>query len=106
VRLLLDHCIDWRLGRSLSGHDVSAARDMGWHTLRNGDLLAAAAASGFDCVLTVDQHLKHQQDLSRLPVAVVVLVATSNRLADLVRPVPAVREALVTLAPRTLVEVR
>lgn len=83
MRILLDHCIDWRLARSLTGHDVKSVRDMGWETLRNGDLLAAAA-SGFDCVLTVDRNIKYQQDPTTLPVAVIVLITKSNRLPDLV----------------------
>jgi hypothetical protein len=78
---------------------------MGWEALRNGALLAAAAAD-FDCVLTVDQNLRHQQDLSKLPVAVVVLVARSNRLADLIPLAPSIEKALAALTPKTLVEVR
>ena len=105
MRILIDHCIDWRLGRSFSGHHVKTARDMGWEALRNGALLAAAATE-FDCVLTVDQNIKHQQDLSKLPVAVVVLVAPSNRLGDLIALVPAVERALVAFTPKSLVEVR
>jgi hypothetical protein len=94
VRILIDHWIDWRLGRSFAGHDVKSARDMGWEALRNGALLAAAAPD-FDCVLTVDQNLKHQQDLSKLPVAVIVLVARSNRLTDLIPLVPSIEKVLV-----------
>ena len=105
MRILLDHCIDWRLARSLAGHSVSSVRDMGWEALRNGDLLVAAAAGAFHVVVTVDRKLKYQQDLNKLPLAVVVLLARSNRLADLVPLVPALESALSTLAPRTLVEV-
>jgi hypothetical protein len=105
VRILIDHCIDWRLGRSFVGHHVKTARDMGWDALRNGALLAAAA-SDFDCVLTVDQNIKYQQDLSKLPVAVIVLVARSNRLTDLIPLVPAVEKALAALTPKSVVEVR
>lgn len=105
MHILLDHCIDWRLARSLSGHAVKSAREMGWETLRNGDLLAAAAAAHFDVMLTVDRNLKHEQNLAALPLAVVVLVARSNRLADLVPLVPDVERALAVLVPKTLVEV-
>ena len=60
----------------------------------------------FDCVVTVDQKTKHQQDLTKLPVAVLVLVAPTNRLADLVPLVPALEAALASLSAKTLVEVR
>lgn len=103
--ILLDHCIDWRLARSLSGHAVKSTREMGWETFRNGQLLAAAAAAQSDVMLTVDRNLKHEQNLATLPLAVVVLVARSNRLSDRVPLVPAVEQALAVLVPKTLVEV-
>jgi hypothetical protein len=78
---------------------------MGWHKLRNGRLMAAAS-SQFDALLTVDQNLKHQQNLAALPVSVVVMVVPTNKLADLIPLVPYVEDALKTLKPCTLVEVR
>jgi hypothetical protein len=78
--------------------------EMGWHKLRNGKLLATAA-SQFDALLTVDQNFKYQQNLATLPVAVVVMVAHTNKLADLIPVVPYVEEALKILKPCTLVEV-
>jgi hypothetical protein len=32
VRVLLDECVDWRLGRELASHEVKTARQMGWLT--------------------------------------------------------------------------
>ena len=55
---------------------------MGWTTIRNGELLALAAAE-FDIFVTVDRNLSFQQHLGSYPLAVIVLGATSNRLADL-----------------------
>lgn len=39
MRVLLDECVDWRLLRDLTGHDVKTARQMGWSELKNGHLL-------------------------------------------------------------------
>src|SRR5271165_4493070 len=33
----------------------ATAQDRGWKALRNGELVAAAAQAGFDCLLTRDQ---------------------------------------------------
>jgi hypothetical protein len=77
---------------------------MGWESLRNGRLLAAAAQR-FDVLLTVDQNIKHQQNLLTLPVAVLVIVVPSNKLAELIPLAGAVENALKNLSPRTLVEV-
>jgi hypothetical protein len=84
VRVLLDECIDWRLARHIVGHDVRTARQMGWSSIKNGELIALASTS-FDVFVTVDRNLAFQQNIDNLPVAVIVLRAKSNRLADLVR---------------------
>jgi hypothetical protein len=45
VRVLLDECVGWRLGRELAVHEVRTARQMGRTTLKNGELLALASAA-------------------------------------------------------------
>jgi predicted nuclease of predicted toxin-antitoxin system len=62
VRVLLDECIDWRLGRELASHEVKSARQMGWTTLKNGELLALASTQ-FDVFVTADRNLSFQQDI-------------------------------------------
>ena len=44
MRVLLDECLPRRLKRELVGHDVKTAPEMGWAAMRNGELLALAAA--------------------------------------------------------------
>jgi hypothetical protein len=58
-------------------HDVTTFYELAWDTLQNGDLLAQAEAAGFDVLVTTDQNLKHQQNLSERKLAVVVLLSTS-----------------------------
>ena len=103
MRIVLDHCVPARLAAMLIGHEVSTAVGCGWAGLRNGDLLAAAATAGFDALLTVDRNLPHQQNLDRLPLAVIVLRAVSNDVNDLRLLVPLVLVAIATLPLRTLV---
>jgi hypothetical protein len=62
VRVLLDECVDWRLAREIVGHDVKTARQMGWATIKNGELLTLAA-NQFDVFVTVDRNLCFQQNL-------------------------------------------
>jgi predicted nuclease of predicted toxin-antitoxin system len=93
VRILLDECIDWRLSRELVGHEVKTARQMGWASRKNGELLALAATV-FDVFITVDRNLSFQQNLSAVPLAIVVLRGRSNRLADLKVLVPDILTAL------------
>jgi predicted nuclease of predicted toxin-antitoxin system len=104
VKILFDHCLPRRLSRAFPNHAVRNTADRSWERLRNGRLLSAAS-NEFDVFLTIDKKLKHQQNLATLPVAVIVIMAPSNRLADLLPFVSAVEEELVRLRPRTLVEV-
>ena len=63
MQILFDQCTPAPLRRALAGHSVSTAYEMGWSSLANGDLLSAAEAR-FDLLVTTDQNLRYQQDLS------------------------------------------
>ena len=106
MRVLLDECVPRRLGRGLVGHDVRTAPREGWSGKKNGELLTLMSAAGFEALLTVDQGIRHQQNLRAAGVAVVVMVGASNRLADLVPLVPDVLVALATTQPGDVVGVR
>lgn len=82
MKLLLDECIDRRLARDLAEHDVKTVPQMGWAGIKNGALLTLAEKE-FDVFITVDRNLSFQQNLPKFNIAVLVLHATSNRLADL-----------------------
>jgi len=103
VKLLLDECLDRRLTRDIIGHDVSTVQQMGWAGIQNGELLRRAAAAAFDAFITGDRNLSFQQNLAELPLAVVVLKAPSNRLADLKPLVPRLLAALGALQRNSVV---
>ena len=105
MRVLLDECVPKRLRAELSGHHVVTVVEEGWSGLKNGQLLARAAAE-FDCLLTVDKNLQFQQHTAALPMSVVVLSAANNRRETLVAAMPKVRDALDTLQQEQLVVVR
>ena len=104
MRVLLDESVPRPLARLLVGHDARTVTQMKWTSLGNGALLKQAAAE-FDVLLTADQNIEFQQNLSTLPIAVLVLVADSNRLESLELLVPAVLQTLQVLPPKTLVRV-
>jgi hypothetical protein len=62
-------------------------------SVTNGDLLTLASKH-FDVFVTVDQNLSFQQNVSSLPIAVIVLRARSNRLADLKPLIPHLKTVL------------
>ena len=71
--ILFDHVTPQGIARFLSGHMVIRAKDRGWDTLSNGDLLQAAEQAGFDVVMTADKNMRYQQNLLGRRVARVVL---------------------------------
>ncbi len=69
---------------------------MGWAGKKNGELLRLAQGR-FDAFVTVDRNLSFQQNLSAPGIAIVVLIASSNRLADLRPLAPKLLEKLASL---------
>jgi len=78
---------------------------MGWSGKKNGQLLQLMGAQNFEVLLTVDQNLRYQQNLRAAGVAVVVLVASSNRLAELLPLLPSAFAALASVKPGDIVEI-
>ncbi len=104
VRVLLDGCVPSRLADELSEHEVSTAPEMGWADLDDGPLLDAMAEH-FDVLVTVDKNLPKQQRIDNRPLAVVVLRAKTNRLADLRPLTPKLREVLENARPGQVYEI-
>lgn len=104
MRLLLDESLPRPLVDVLTGHDARTVTQMGWTSRSNGALLRQAAAA-FDALLTADQNIEFQQNPETLPMAVVVLVADSNRLESLQPLVPEILQVLKTLQPKVLIRV-
>ena len=104
MRILLDESLPRPLGKLLTDHHVSTVREEGWASLSNGTLLRKAAAQ-FDVLLTADQNIEFQQNLATLPLAVVVLVAESNRLESLEPLAFELLDVLATIEPKTFVRV-
>ena len=96
MRLHLDECVPRRLKQELRGHDIRTVQELGWAGMKNGALLKLANGQ-FDALLTVDQGIEYQQNLSGLSISVMVMVAPSNDVDDLRPLLPAVEQALATL---------
>ena len=60
----------------------------------------------FDVLLTMDKGMPDQQSLSRFSIAVVIIRARSNRLADLLPAVPELHRILPQARKGEAVEVR
>jgi hypothetical protein len=73
--ILFDHSIPGPLAAYLTAHRITRAKDRGWDRLTNGDLLAEAERAGFEILLTADNNMRYQQNLSGRGIALVVLTS-------------------------------
>ena len=103
MRILFDQGTPDPLKQSLTLHSVSTAFEKGWSRLRNGALLSAAEADGYDVLVSTDTSLKYQQNLSVRRIAIVVLLTTS--WPRIQRVIPFVVSAIDAAAPGSYSEV-
>jgi len=90
MRVLFDQGTPVPLRLALSAHRVATAYELGWATLKNGELLRAAENQGFEVLVTTDSNLRYQQNLAARRIAVVVLTTTSwPRIREALGPVVA-----------------
>lgn len=79
MRVLLDESVHRGVKGLLVGQDVTTVKEHGWSSIENGELLRRASEE-FDVPVTADQGIPHQQNLTKFDIAVVILVASSNRI--------------------------
>lgn len=102
--VLLDENLPIELAAEFSGHEVDTVVGIGWSGLTNGELLGRAAGT-YDAFVTMDRNLEHQQAISRLPFAVILIVAPSNRRRDLRPVVHRLQDALKATRPSAFIRV-
>ena len=79
MRVLLDECVHAGITAAFSGHRVSTVPQAGWSGVENGRLLALIGGH-FDVFVTIDQSIRHQQNLAGLPFAIVFVSVPDNTL--------------------------
>jgi hypothetical protein len=94
-RVLFDHCVPRPFRGLLEGCEVSTTFQMGWALLKNGELLNAAEADGFEVLITSDKNLRYQQHLATRRIAIIKL--PTNRIAKLSAYAPQTNAILQTI---------
>lgn len=93
MKILLDECVDQRLRQELPGHEIATVQELGWAGKKNGELLRFAQET-FQVFITVDRNLHFQQNLSKFRMAILILTAKTNEVADLRPLAPAILDRL------------
>jgi predicted nuclease of predicted toxin-antitoxin system len=99
MKVLLDECIPRKLKNSFSGHECQTVPEAGLAGQKNGQLLLLAERMGFEVLVTMDKGLQYQQNLLGRSIAVIIVRAQSNRLADLLPYVEACRSIISSIQP-------
>jgi len=73
MKILFDNGTPKPITRSLAGHEITYARQIGWHEPENGDLIRKAEQAGCEVLLTTDKNIRYQQNLTGRKIALVVL---------------------------------
>ncbi len=73
MKILFDNGTLRPIARRLEGAEVTMARHVGWHELRNGELIQRAEDAEYDVLLTTDKNIRYQQNLANRKIAIVVL---------------------------------
>ena len=73
MKILFDNGTPKPIARSLAGHQVDYARQIGWHELENGELIAKAEEAAYEVLLSTDKNIQYQQNLTGRKIALVVL---------------------------------
>src|SRR3989442_265094 len=82
MRVLFDQGTPTAIAEFLPKHTIRTARQEGWETLSNGELLRVAEEAHFDVLLTTDNNIAHQQNLKMRKIAIVVLSRNRWRMVQ------------------------
>ena len=77
MKILFDHGTTAPLRHHLPEHSVDRSAERGWELLDNGELIRKAEEDGYEVIVTTDQNIRHQQNLGRIRLGIVVLLATA-----------------------------
>jgi hypothetical protein len=73
MKILFDNGTPKPIARSLTGHEVTFARQIGWHQFENGELIRRAEDAGYEVLLSTDKNIRYQQNLTNRRIALVIL---------------------------------
>ena len=104
-KILLDECIPVKFSRCFGEHECVTVSELALAGKKNGELLSLAEADGFQVFITLDRGIAYQQNLSGREIAVILIRAKSNRLADLVPLAARILEMVNAIEPGQIVYV-
>lgn len=102
MNILFDNGTPRGLRSALPHHLIQEARALGWDRLKNGALLEAAEVAQFDLLITTDQSMRYQQNLSTRRIAILILGSSNWPLVE--RHLKRIATAVDGIVPGTVTE--
>lgn len=84
MKILIDECLPKKLKQYLSEFEVNTVSELGWESLKNGELLKQAISNKFDILLTADKKLKYEQNLKSPNITIVVFDVYRNKIENII----------------------
>lgn len=101
-RVLFDENMPRKLRRDLPEFYIRTAQEQGWSAYKNGQLLKQLSKV-FDVLVTIDQNIRHQQNLAKFNVGIVAIEIPDTRIVFLRELIPEIREAITVVKPGELI---
>ena len=105
MKLLLDENFPRKVSLDFAEHTLMTVEKAGWKGKRNGELLELIIKEGFDGLITLDQNLPKQQNLSKYTVKIFVLKSKNNRPSSVQPLIGKLRTALNQVSTDQVVEI-
>jgi hypothetical protein len=106
MKILLDENIPTKLIFNFGKeYEVKSVRDMGWQGKKNGELLGLLTFNGFDFFITLDKNLRHQQNLEKFDVKIILLLPKDNKHQTLQPLVDRILNLLKAGNPKKFIEI-
>ncbi len=105
MKVLIDECVPRDVRKSLPAHECRTVPEAGLAGKKNGELIRSAESAGFEVLLTIDQGIAYQQNLTGRTIAILLIRPRSNRLTDLLPHMKTCAEALEVIKPGELVRI-
>jgi predicted nuclease of predicted toxin-antitoxin system len=73
MKLLFDENMPFSLAKHLLSHECAIVTRIGWTGTKNGALLAKAELEGFDALVTLDDNIPGEQNMTGRNISVIIL---------------------------------
>ncbi|MFT3746322.1 MAG: hypothetical protein QM785_18780 [Pyrinomonadaceae bacterium] len=101
MKIIIDECVPSIVKRGLPHRGIVSVQDMGWAGVKNGKLLKLVTDQ-FDVFITSDKNLRHQQNLTGLDIAIILL--PSNQVPVIKALLPQIDSTLTAIVSGDLIE--